>query len=224
MSRVQHPESSIPGPASTVQHPKSSVQSPVYRLQHLESSIQFLCPESRNSGMPIFWEEFRFKVLELKRVWRRPCMKLSRFYEKSIHETVLVFYMKLQYYQSLKLTKMISFGKVLHSGFLARLWEKKFSWLYEKPFTCLFLSVGSMSSFTCFFDFELIKIIKTNKNGPTISWNNNNDPMLHKQLIIQKSILYGLHIQRGKWSMKREHWTYNKLWEQYLNQPVQVIS
>ena len=51
-------------------------------------------------------------------------MKLSRFSEKSIHETVLVFYMKLQYYQSLKLTKMISFGKVLHSGFLARLWEK----------------------------------------------------------------------------------------------------
>ena len=29
--------------------------------------------------------------------------------------------------------------------------------------------------------------------------------MLRKQLIIQKSILYGLHIQRGKWSMKGEH-------------------
>ena len=55
--RVQYPESRVQRPESRVQHPESSVQSPASRVQRPESSVQLLrlCPESRNSGMPISW-------------------------------------------------------------------------------------------------------------------------------------------------------------------------
>ena len=66
-SSAQSPESSahsldfsVQGPASRVQRPESNIQSPAPRVQHPEfrvqceeSNVQHLCPESRNSGMPI---------------------------------------------------------------------------------------------------------------------------------------------------------------------------
>ena len=54
MSSVKSPESSAQSPAFRVQSLVSRVQRPASRAQRLGSNVQLLCPESRNSGMPIF--------------------------------------------------------------------------------------------------------------------------------------------------------------------------
>ena len=88
-SSVEHPESSVQNLASRVsriQHPKYSVQSLVSRVSRIrrpesnvqilqnpassvhpsEFSVQLLCQESRNSGMPIIYQErFNKKRLEI---------------------------------------------------------------------------------------------------------------------------------------------------------------